>query len=522
MSDTSAGVVRAVWARLTGLANPTGSSGATSPQDQHFVRRLLRNLPGMAYRCSNDADGTMEFVSEGCRRLTGFTSHELVQNRVVSFRSLIRTEDRERVENAIRTALLAGTAYRVAYRLRRVDGTERWVWEQGVGVRGPSGDADVIEGIVLDITDRPELSERIVEQEGRYRALVEQSLAGVYVVSDDRFVYVNQRFAEIFGYSADEVRGMGSIDPLVHPDDRPVVQRNLRMRMTGQVEAIRYEMRGLRKDGTVCDIEVQGKRIEWEGEPAVMGVLLDITERKRAQRRYHDLQKMEALGRLATGVAHDFNNVLGVIKTTAQLLREERAGDATLAADLDEIIAAVERGVGIGRQLSDLGRSEAPRPGATSVASTVEELLPLLTRMAGPKIRLETSLVTDMPPLAVDRAYLEEVVLSLVINAVDAMPDGGVLSLTARTQPTGAAGSPSAYSDIPHAVLQVADTGVGIPPDIRGRIFDPYFTTKGEDGTGLGLTNVWRVARDAGGAVEVESDPGRGSTFSVYFPLRHP
>lgn len=511
-----------MWARLTGLAAPTDSTRPASPQDPQFVRRLLRNLPGMAYRCRYDATSTMEFVSEGCRRLTGFTSHELVQNRVVSFRSLIHAEDQERVAEAIRHALLRGAPYRVTYRLRRVDGTVRWVWEQGVGVRGPSGDGEAVEGLVLDITDRQELAERIAEQESRYRALVEQSLAGVYVISENRLAYVNQRLAEIFGYVIDELVGLDLIGTLVHPEDRPLAEHNLRLRLEGSVEAMRYELRAIRKDGSVCDIEVQGKRIEWEGGPAVMGVLLDITERKRAQRRYHDLQKMEALGRLARGVAHDFNNVLGVIKTHAQLLREERAEDVALADDLDEIIGAVDRGAAIGRQLTDLGRGQERRPGATSLGAAVGDLLPLLTRMIGPTIRVETSLQSDMPPLPVDRVYVEEVIMNLVINAVDAMPNGGHLSLTTRTQDWGADGSAAAYRGLPHAVLCVSDTGGGISPDVRRRIFDPYFTTKGEEGTGLGLTNVWRIAVDAGGLVEVESKPGSGSTFSVYFPLRHP
>jgi len=513
--------VRAVWARLVGSFPRSESLHLPSPQDQHFVRRLLRNLPGMAYRCRHDTEGTMEFVSEGCRRLTGFTSHELVENRVVSFRGLIHADDRDRVATVIQRALLRGTSFRVTYRLRRVDGSERWVWEQGIGVRGASADAH-IEGLVLDITDRHELAERIAEQESRYRALVEQSLSGVYVVSNERFAYVNSRFGEIFGYSVDEVRALESVDALVHPDDRHVMERNLKMRIDGSIETIRYGMRGIRKDGSICDIEVQGKRIEWDGSPAVMGVLLDVTERRQAQRLHHDVQKMEALGRLASGVAHDFNNVLGVIKTTAQVAREEHSGDSQLAADLDEIIDAVDRGTALSRQLSNLERNDPPAPGATSLPDAIHGLMPLLSKVVGAHVRLDTALQPNMPPLAIDRSYLEEVIMNLVINAVDSMPDGGTITLAAGTQPQGAAGSPPAYANLPHAVLSVTDIGGGIPPDSRERIFEPYFTTKGDGGTGLGLTNVWRVARDAGGIVTVDSELGAGSTFSVYFPLQHP
>ena len=497
----------------------------TEPRDAHdarFLRRLLRNLADMAYRRRHDDDGTMEFVSEGSRKLTGFTSHELVNNRVVSYQALIHPDDRYRVWSAVEEGIKTGRPHRVTYRIRRVDGTERWVWEQGISVRGEDGEVEAIEGVVTDITDRHELTEQVAEQENQYRALVEQSLAGVYLVRTGRFAYVNPRFSAIFGYSVEELKALDSVDAIIHPDDRHLVTENLRMRLEGEVEAIRYEFRGVRKDGEICEVEVQGRRITLDDAPAVMGVLLDVTERKRAQRRYHETQKMEALGRLAAGVAHDFNNVLTIIRTTADVLRGERADDTALSADLGEIAAAVERGAALSRQLATFGRGEKWKPAAVEFADVVNALIPLLEKLGGSQVRLDVSIEPDMPTLALDPTHLEEVVMNLVINAVDAMPDGGSVTISGRMQPCGAEASSAAYREIPHAVLEVTDNGPGMPPEVLRRLFEPYFTTKGDRGTGLGLANVWRIATDAGGVVVVDSEVGRGSTFSVLLPVRHP
>lgn len=505
---------------------PTESAGSSEPSGGppvpgQFLERLLGTLPGMAYRCANDPDWTMSFVSEGARDLTGFDPGDLIDNRVVSYGELIHPDDRERVWTTVQRSLDDRRPFRVTYRIRTADGDERWVWEQGSGVRSPDGRIEAVEGFVTDITDREELERRVESQEVRYRVLVEQSLAGIYVIADDRFQYVNPRFAEIFGYGVDEVTRLPSIAELIHPDDRELVGRNVDLRLKGELDSAHYIFRGLRKDGDVCEVEVQGTVIEWEGRPAILGILLDITARRRAERLYHEAQKMQSLGRLATGVAHDFNNILVVVRSTAELMAERVDEDSAHAEDLAAIIDAGKRASELCRELIEFGRGLPQSPAAVSLPELLESMAPILDRAVGQDVELEMSFADEMLPAFMNPAAVEEVVMNLVLNAGEAMPDGGTVSVRATMSDAGPGDRPPspAARDV---VLEVSDTGVGMSEELRLRIFEPYFTTKGDQGTGLGLGNVWRIVHEAGGRVEVRSEPGEGSTFRIHLPAIRP
>ncbi len=459
----------------------------------------------------------MLFVSRGCRALTGFEPRDFVELRSVSYAGLIHPEDRRQVQDTLRRALTRGEKYELAYRIRDAGGGERWVWERGTVV--PSAEASgeaVVEGFVMDASERTELEQQLSTQASRFRALVEQSLVGVYLIQGSGFAYVNPRMAEIFGYSVPELLAVKSLFMLVHPEDRKKVEESIELRRSGIVESLRYEFRILRRDGEERDVQAHGRRIEIGGEVGIMGAALDVTDRRRAQRRYHEGQKMEALGRLATGVAHDMNNVLAVIRTTAELLMLERAGDTGLVSNLRDIVATVNRGTEMGRQLIEFGRPRSTVAERIRLGHLMEELSPTLERMVGKEITLEVVAEPDAPHVELRPAQAQELVVNLALNAKDAMPDGGALTVRVHGRPVAAREPPSEV--VEQVVLEVTDTGVGIPAEHRARIFEPYFTTKGARGTGLGLANVWRIAKDAGGTVEVDSEVGRGSCFRVLFP----
>lgn len=487
-----------------------------------FVLRLLDNLPGMAYRCRNDPDWTMEFVSAGAKALTGLSPRSLTGDDAVPYGRLIHPDDRDRVWREVREALSRHEPFRVTYRIRRADGGVRWVWEQGVGVPGRGGSVEALEGFVTDVTERVTLPRQVAAKEVEQRALLEQPLVGVYVVRSGRFDYVNERLADVFGYTVEEVRALESVTDLVHPDDRALVTHNLQEGLRGSTHALRYEFRGLRRGGGICEVEVYGRGIETDRGPAVLGVLLDVTDRKSAQRRYHEAQKMEALGMLAAGVAHDFRNILAVIKTTTQLAVVEQGADPSLQSDLADILDAVDRGVALTHELTRFGRSGSGEVTSVSLSAIVREATPMLERTVGPEIEISCSLDPGLPAVRIPRAHLEEVVTNLVFNARDAMPEGGTITVRTYGAPEGPREGQEAARGLPHAVLEVADHGRGIPDETLKRIFEPYFTTKGSEGTGLGLANVWRMCSEAGGAVTVESAVDVGSTFRVFLPLEQP
>ena len=519
MANTAKDVVRTIVERLAATTDRAiHAFDRSPPQGEEFLRRLLRHLPGMAYRCRNDAAWTMEFVSRGCRALTGFASEDLTNNQVVAYANLIHSDDRAAVRTAVDDAILRGAPFQVSYRIRRVDGTERRVWEQGCAVFNEGGEVEALEGFVTDITDQAELAARSALHEEQFRALVEQSLVGVYMIRDGRFAYTNPRFAEIIGHTVDGLLALSSVLDVVHPDDRDTVADNLRRGMEGKPDELRYEFRAQRPDGREAVVEVHGSRVELEDGPAMMGTLLDITDRKRHARRYHEEQKMDALGRLSAGIAHDLNNFLALIRTTAELAMLERTDDDALARDLAEIMSATDRGTALSRQLTQFGRARTGSTSTVSLEAVIGDLQPGLARVLGPGIRLDVTIEPGLPEVPLDPTHADEVVMNLVLNARDAMPDGGPLTITVERRWGGANRSPTAHRDAEHVVLEVTDGGVGITATDVKHVFEPYFTTKGEEGTGLGLANVWRIVTDAGGAVEVESEAGLGATFRVHLP----
>jgi len=518
MAETATDVVRTIVERL---ASKTGRAisafQGSPPQGEDFLRRLLPHLPGMAYRRRID-DGTMEFVSQGCRALTGFSPENLIDDSVVVYADLIHPEDRGVVHDAVQDAIVRGGSFQVQYRIRRVDGAERRVQEHGCAVVEDGGRVVALEGFVADVTEQAELAARSRLREDQFRALVEQSLVGVYLIRNERFEYVNPRFAEIFGYSVHEVLTLPTVLKVVHHDDRSMVAGNLRRRVDGGEPELRQEFRGLRKDGRQRWVEVHGTRIDLDDGPAIMGTLLDITGRKRRLQSDQDTQKMEALGRLSAGVAHDLNNFLALIRTTAQLAMDERPEDEALVKDLGEIMGATDRGAALSRQLMQFGRARSG-PGARACFGTVVRALqPGLERVLGRHIGVDVSIAPDLALVPMDPTQAEEIVMNLVLNARDAMPEGGSLSIRLKRRDRGTERSPSIHREAEHVQLEVSDTGVGIPREHVGLVFEPYFTTKGEEGTGLGLSNVWRIVTDAGGVVEVDSRVGMGATFRVFVP----
>lgn len=468
------------------------------------VGQLLQILPGMLYRRRPDGRWAVELASPGCRSLTGFSPEDLRGGDQIGYRDLVHPDDRTGVEAAVRRAAASGQAFRHAYRIVTVDGRERHVDDIGQVVHGPDGH-QVVEGFVVD-------APAPAGRETQLRALVEQSLAGIYLIREGRFTYVNGRFAEIFGYSVDEILALSSVLELVRPEDHDLVATNLRRRVDGAATHLRYQFRGLTKAGVTVDVEVHGRRVELDGARHVLGTLLDVSERAHAERAHREAEKLEALRRLSAGVGHDLNNYLSTARTTADVLRLERSEDHGLVADLDEIIAAIDDGVRLGRKLTHFARGgETDR--TTSPTTVLEGLAASLRHLLGKRFEFRVHVEADLPLVSMSPPDLEEAVTNLVLNAQDAMPGGGILSLDARAD--------ALETDLegpPMVVLEVADNGVGMSARERMRAFEPHFTTKGARGTGLGLAIVGTLVRDAGGRVQIRSEPEKGTTVRITLP----
>jgi two-component system, cell cycle sensor histidine kinase and response regulator CckA len=353
----------------------------------------------------------------------------------------------------------------------------------------------------------------LAESEALFRDLAERAIVGVYLIQDGILEYVNPRMAEVFGYAPEEIIGKMRNSELTHPDDRDLVAANVRKRLQAEVASLQYEFRGVRKNGEVISVEVYGTRTMHRGRPAIVGTLIDTTRRKKAEEEQARVEKLESLGILAGGIAHDFNNLLTAILGDISLARESSTEDAYLRELLSEAEGAALRAKDLTRQLLTFSRGGEPVKKGLDVGPVLRAAASLALR--GSKVCCDYALPSDLWPVHADEGQLGQVIQNLVLNAVQAMPDGGLVSISAENVREGDGDS---GQEIRRFVrIAVTDTGPGIAPEIARRIFDPYFTTK-QGGTGLGLATAHSIVKRHGGSIRLDTTIARGASFLVVLP----
>ncbi len=289
----------------------------------------------------------------------------------------------------------------------------------------------------------------------------------------------------------------------------------------GPLAGRQLELTGRRADGTEFPAELTVARVSGESRSAITAFVRDITERRTLEEQLRQSQKLEAIGRLAGGVAHDFNNILMSIMGSADLLLMQMPDEDEARGEATEIKLSVQRGAGLTRQLLAFSRRQATSPRLFELGDAVSGMETMLRRLIGPEIEFEIARAAS-PKVVADPAQIEQVILNLAINARDAMPDGGRLVLKVDEVELGdaVAAAPVEGQIGRYARLSVADTGTGIDEPTRARLFEPFFTTKEQGkGTGLGLSIVYGIVKQSGGYISVVSEPGRGATFVIFLPL---
>jgi len=450
--------------------------------------------------------------------ITGYPEEELLG---MSFHQLTYPEDRER-DSAAHQRMLEGETAELSREKRylRKDGRAVWVSINASIIRDESGRPLRTLAVVRDITARRAAEEAQRAAEAKYRGLVEQSLVGIYMIQDGRFIYANPTFVQIMGYSAEELMA-GRVLDFVFEEDRTMVAENFRKRLEGEVESIRYGLRMVRKDGSIVHIEVHGARAEYDGRAAILGTLLDLTERKKIEAQLLQSHKMEAIGQLAGGIAHDFNNLLTAITGNTKLALEDLPADHPARTYLAEIGKAGSRAVELVRRILTFSRQQPPERKLLKLQPLVEEVLKLLRASIPAMIEIRTTSTAGAAPVLADATQIHQVLMNLGANATHAMGDRGVLEVResmididadlARTSPELRVGR--------YVHLSISDSGCGMDRVTLARVFDPFFTTKAQgQGTGLGLSVVHGIMKAHGGAVTVYSEPGRGTIFHLYFP----
>lgn len=356
------------------------------------------------------------------------------------------------------------------------------------------------------------------ESEDRYRLLVERSLDAILVYCNDRIVFANPSALKLFGASGPEQLLGRSYWERVAPECHDFVRQRILAALEGTINPTR-EVKLVRLDGTVVAAEAASNPFTHEGGPAAQVVLRDITERLNSERLARRSQRLEAIGTLASGVAHDLSNALAPIMMGVEVMRGRYPNESQI---LEIFELSAKHSVDMVRQLLTFAKGAEGEQVSIQLTHLFNELHKIIQRTFPKNIQLTVKCDKDLPTVRGDATQLNQVLLNLCVNARDAMPHSGTLTLEAERCTVDAAYASSIPDARPgeYVVLRVRDTGTGIPPDLLERIFDPFFTTKGPDkGTGLGLSTVLGIVKGHGGFIQVYSQPGRGSIFAVYLPV---
>jgi PAS domain S-box-containing protein len=453
-------------------------------------------------------------ASETLYHIAGYESGGIEPN-LESFRALVHPDDLDAYKRSLSEALASGRGGSLDYRSVGPDGRVTWKQSRFEVITQSDGRHSHLRGTSQDITERKQAEQALRQSDERLRCVVEASpLAIIEFEPGGAVRFWNPAAEAMYGWAGTEVEGQPP--PFSTPDGSGRFDELFRRVLAGEhihnVELVRR-----RKDKETLHVSVSMAPL-WGPDGDVVGVSsagLDITRQRQLEDELGQAQKMEAVGRLAGGIAHDFNNILTVVIGQAEMLLEEIDPVGPEAVRVSAMRRAARRAAELTDQLLTFSRRQVRMGEPADLNAVVASMEPMLGSMLGEHVELVVRLCEGGLIVPADRSQIEQVLLNLVVNARDAMPAGGRLTIT-----TAAASVPSGPAQ---AVLRVADTGTGMEEETRARVFEPFFTTKPEgEGTGLGLSTTYGIARQHGGAADVSSVPGAGSVFTVSLPVIGP
>jgi len=492
-------------------------------ESRRSVLTLLSNLPGMAYRCLNDREWTMKFVSEGAHELTGYKFSELVDNREMTYAELIVPKDRESVWNDVQSALNLREPFRLVYRIMHKSGREKWVWEQGRGVYSTDGELQALEGFITDITERVEALEALKESEEKYKVIANTASDAIITIKDDGAItFVNPAIENIFGYAPHEVTGK-SITLLMPERLRDkhssAVKRYLE---TGQ-RAMNWraaELSGLHKEGHEIPLEISYGEFTEEGNNFFTGFVRDITDRKEAlkEKEYKDMLErfnieLESLvsertkSLISLKLADRVRTPNVVIGWTANKLLKRSDVSDEFTSDLKNIADESEKLEATVKEFESVLISKEPVFHYENINDMIRSVIFIIVKEASDKdIKLSVNLSEADLRINAQKDLLRMALFTLFRNTVESTPAGGRISLDTS-------------GDIDNVCISLFNTGAGIPKEMINKIFEP---AKGEKvyKFAMGFPLIKQIVTEHLGEINIDSEPGKGTTFRIVFPSR--
>ena len=467
-----------------------------------------------------DAEGYFRFVNPQTLRVFEYAADEVIGRRFTEF---IRADYRPQILNHYYQQMVERRANSyVEFPAVTKSGREVWLGQNAWLILDAAGQFLGMQAVARDITERRSTEEALRIAEAKYRGLVEQSLMGVYILQNDRLVYLNPKAADLLGYTPQELLDAENAYTFIHQQDRAHLMEQLSRLGSGDVRSVQLTLRGVRKDGEIIQAEAYCSVTEFGGQPAILATVNDISDRVKLEDQLRQAQKMEAIGRLAGGIAHDFNNLLTAIRGNAELMSHRVRKDPAMAAEVDEILHAADRAASLTRQLLAFSRKQVLQPVKIDINEIINGVARMARRLIGADVQLKLKLSKSVAQVLADPAQIEQVLLNLIVNARDAMPNGGMITVQTANARLDAQAPEIVQAGIapgPFVLLAVSDTGIGMDPATQARIFEPFFTTKDTGrGTGLGLSTVYGIVRQTGGAISVQSERGKGASFRVHLP----
>ena len=488
-------------------------------ESEERYRTILENIEDGYFEV--DIAGNFTFFNNSLSKILGYSKEETMG---MNNRQYMDKEAAQRVFQVYRQVYTTGEPLKTFdYKIIRKDGAKRFI-ESGVSIiSNDKGERIGFRGVARDITDRKQAEEALRESGAKYRQLVEHAPIGIYELDLNKlkFLSVNDVMCEVMGYTKEEFLSMSPFT-FLSEESRNILAERMKKLLAGEKVPDSVEFKLRTKNGREFWALINIKLFYQDGRPFKAQVVAqDISERKKLEEQLIHSQKMEAVGQLAGGIAHDFNNLLTVIKGYCQLSLLNLEESDSRWGNLQEIEKATQRASDLTRQLLAFSRRQILDLKVLDLNALLKDLNKMLRRIIGEDIELVTLLAGDLGRVKIDPGQIEQVVLNLAVNARDAMPSGGKLTIeTANVEldeeyaETHVGVTPGHY-----VRLSVSDTGAGMSPQVKEKIFEPFFTTKEKGkGTGLGLSTVYGIVKQSNGNIWVYSEPGYGTTIKIYLP----